>query len=72
MAYNTPFENIGTSKVWDHKEGDEYIVTGKDRNGKRFRLVFDNWIAAQSINLWSGHRWLLRNGIRYLISKVSN
>ena len=72
MSYNTPFENIGTSKVWDHKEGDNYLVTGVDRNGKKFRFVYDNWPQARGINLWKGYKWLVRNGARYLINRVSN
>jgi hypothetical protein len=70
MTSNTPFEYAGKTKIWDHKEGDKYLVTGTDRNGKRFRLCYNDWVMARSINLWSGRRWLLRNGKRYLINKV--
>jgi len=72
MTKDTPFENIGTSRVWDHIEGDKYLVTGKDRNGKRFRLCYSSWVMASHVNLWSGRRWLLRAGKRYLINKVGN
>jgi hypothetical protein len=67
---NTPFELVGKTKFWDHKEGDQYLVTGTNTNGKRIRLCYTNWVAARSIHLWSGNRWLVRNGKRYLIHKV--
>jgi hypothetical protein len=70
MTNNTPFEQTGSTKVWTHQEGDKYLVTGKDRFNKRFRLVYDRWVMAQGINLWSGRRWLVRDGKRYLINKV--
>jgi len=72
MTKEKPFELVGTTKIWDHKEGDQYIVTGKDRSGRRFRLFYKNWIMADGINLWSGSKWLVRDGKRYLIKKVRN
>jgi hypothetical protein len=70
MTKDTPFEFVGKSKFWDQKEGYKYLVTGVDRNGKRFRLCYTNWVMAQGINLWSGRRWLVRDGKRYLINKI--
>lgn len=67
---DTPFEFVGKSKFWNHKEGDKYLVTGVDRSGKRFRLCYTNWVMAQGINLWTGCRWLIRDGKRYLINRV--
>ena len=73
MTKNSPFELVGNnSKVWDAKEGDQYLVTGKDRNGKKFRKIYSLYLHAKSINLWEGRYWLLRDNKRYLISKVSN
>ena len=66
----SPFEYAGKTKVWDHKEGDKYLVTGTDRSGKRFRLCYSSWIMAQGINLWSGSKWIVRNNKRHLISRV--
>ena len=55
------------------QEGDKFIVTGKLRNGKRFKAMhFSNWRTANSINLWQGHVLLLRNGKRTMIKSVVN
>lgn len=57
---------------WKQLKGDKYMVTGVDRNGKRFRMTFDNWPQARMINVYRGNKWLLRGSHRYLIQSVSN
>jgi len=52
--------------------GDTFLVTGKDRSGKRFRRVFSSWRQALAINLWQGNVWLVRNGKRKLIQSTLN
>lgn len=59
-------------KCWTHVQGDKYLITGVDVNGKRFRSVYDNWAFARGINLYRGSRWLLRGGKRFLITRVFN
>jgi hypothetical protein len=60
-------------KSWEHKDGDKYIVTGRVHNShKTFRLVYSSWANANSINLWNGRVWLVREGKRYLVKTVTN
>jgi len=56
------------------QEGDKFVVTGLLYNSnKHFKpMTFSNWRHANSINLWRGHVWLLRNGKRTLIKSVYN
>lgn len=56
---------------WTHKAGDSYLVTGTDTNGKRFRIVCATWLHARGINLQSGCKWLVRDGKKTLLVKVS-
>ena len=51
-----------------------FIVTGKDRSGKRFRLCYSNGFAAFSINLWCGTVWGVRkiDGKREKLKTVFN
>lgn len=72
MNKTSPFEYAGKGKIWDQKLGDKYLVSGVDRNGKKFRYHFEDWKWADSINLWKGCKWLIRDGKRYLIKKVVN
>lgn len=58
--------------TWIHRPGDRYVVTGVDRNGRRFRQTYGSWLHAYSINLYRGSRWLERPGHRKLISRISN
>jgi len=59
--------------AWTHQDGDQYLVTGVDTRGKRFKaLRFDNWNQAKCINLYRGTYWLLRNNRRYRIMSVYN
>lgn len=67
-----PITKTGSSKVWDSKHGDTYLVTGVDREGKRFKLSYHNWMFAKQINVWRGSKWLVRDGKRYLIQSVNN
>lgn len=42
--------------VWTKKSGDSYHVTGTDRDGRRFKLVFNNWFQAKCINVGQGSK----------------
>lgn len=57
---------------WMHSEGDKYLVTGKDRAGRRVSMTFGTWPHARGINLWQGNKWLVRDGKRHLICRVTN
>jgi len=67
----SPIERTGNSVSWVAKDGDKYVVTGVDTEGKRFSLTYRDWWTASCINLHRGNRWLLRNGKRWLINSVS-
>jgi hypothetical protein len=69
---SNPIEIVGGSASWTHEKGDEYLVTGVDRSGKRFRRACASWALARGINLWRGTKWLVRNGKRYKISTTTN
>lgn len=58
--------------IWTCQANDKYHVTGKDKYGRYFKRVCDNWHMARSINVWKGSRWLVRDGQRYLIERVYN
>lgn len=59
--------------TWKHQHGDKYVVTGVDRNEKRFPAkTCHSWFHARSYNIWRGHVWLLRDGKRYLLQRVTN
>lgn len=49
-----------------------YIVTGIDRNGKRFRKEYDDAFTAMHINLWRGNVWRLVDGKKTRIKSVYN
>jgi hypothetical protein len=57
---------------WTPMTGDSYLVTGVDIEGRRFRMTCQTWSHARCINLWCGSKWLVRNGRRHLILRVSN
>lgn len=69
---NKPINRTGGVATWDPQAGDLYVVTGRTRNGRRFRQTWASWGQASRINLWRGSRWLLRDGKRYLISRTTN
>ena len=54
------------------QKGDAFIITGVTRMGYRFRKRFSNFMQADSINLWRGSVWLLRDGKRTLLKRVWN
>jgi hypothetical protein len=58
--------------TWIHQENDEYLVTGRLTNGRRFRVSTKNWTYAKAINVYRGNKWLIRNGKRYKIQSIYN
>lgn len=67
----SPITRTPNGAEWTGQAGDRYLITGTDASGRRFRLVHDSWAWASGVNLYSGSRWLVRDGKRYLISRVS-
>lgn len=57
---------------WTHKSTDSYLATGKDTNGKRFRISSTNYNYIIRINLYNGSIWLIRNGNRIRLRRVTN
>ena len=51
-----------------------YIVTGVDRGGKRFKMVYSDYFTASCINIWNGTLFgiLKSNGKRKVIKRVYN
>jgi len=50
-----------------------YHVTGVDVYGKRFKLIYQNWVQANGINLVNGSVWAVdTNGKRGLVKRVKN
>lgn len=51
-----------------------FVVTGKLRNGKRFRDEYSNYYHANGINMWNGRLWgiLKETNKRVLLKTVSN
>ena len=51
----------------------KYHVTGVDVTGKRFKIVTNNRIHAEGINLWRGTKWeVLPNGKRKILVRIWN
>ena len=69
---NGPIHKQDGKASWKELKGDKYMVTGVDRNGKRFRITTDTWQHARMINVYRGSKWLLRGNRRYLIQSVNN
>lgn len=69
---NAIFSKTRNGVTWVGRQDDKYLVTGIDRNGKKFRLIFGNWMHANAINLYRGNKWLLRGSKRYLITRIFN
>lgn len=58
--------------VWDYKPGDRYLVIGYYYNSnKKFRKESESTVIL-GINLWRGRKYLIRDGKRHLIQKVTN
>lgn len=58
---------------WTHQPGDSYLVTGRDMQGRRNppRLCA-TWREALCWNFYTGSRWLVRDGKRYLLQRIGN
>lgn len=67
-----PVQIVNGLATWQHQEGDKYLATGKDRNGKRFRRENEKWVWIAGINVWNGNKYLVRDGKRYKIQSVTN
>ena len=64
---------VGNNTAWTHEEGDQYVITGTFPDGRRFKAItVSNWRYADSINLYRGTKWLLRDGVRYRLTTVNN
>lgn len=48
----------------------KYVITGVDRNNKRFAPIHTN--TPQHYNIWQGSLWKLVNGKRKLVSTYCN
>lgn len=50
-----------------------YHITGVDRSGKRFKIVTNNRIHAEGINLWRGTKWAVQpDGTRKVLVRIWN
>ena len=68
----SPIEYLNGRSTWVQIAGDEYLATGTDRDGKRFRIKSAQWGHINGINMWRGTKWLLRNGKKHKISTAVN
>ena len=55
----------------------KYIVTGVDRNGKRFKKVFEGnaagFMMCRGINVWRGSKWFVNKaGRKILMQRIWN
>lgn len=57
---------------WTHKPTDSYLATGKDINGKQFKIASPNYNYVSRINIFNGSIWLVRNGKRIRIRHITN
>ena len=57
---------------WLQAPQDTYLVTGTTTNGKRFAVTTKSWAHARGINVWRGSKWLVRDGKRHLIQRITN
>ena len=56
---------------WNHRVSDRYLVTGRLVSGRRFSSRYTNPYQALFINLYDGRVWLLRDGKRILVKRVT-
>ena len=50
----------------------KYVVTGVDRDNKRFSMQYSDIRYAMGINLWRGNVWEVIDGKRRRIKSVCN
>ena len=63
---------MGAGFTWTHRPSDRYLVTGRTVRGERFRSsLLSNPYQALYINLYDGRVWLLRDGKRTLVKRVT-
>lgn len=66
-------KNADGTTSWTHKEGDEYIVTGRDHTGRRIAISHATWINTRATRCYRNVRvWLVRQGRRKLLATVTN
>jgi hypothetical protein len=58
--------------TWVGRAGDEYLVTGVARDGRRIRQWCATWVHASGWNVWRGTRWLVRHGVRKALARIRN
>lgn len=56
----------------DNKASQSYLICGRDRDGKRFRIQTNDFRHCMGINLWHGNKYLVREGKRKKIQSVCN
>ncbi len=65
-----PIEKRGGRVYWNERAGDQYVITGVEKSGKRFRVTSSSWGYIKSVNACHGTRWLMRNGKKWKIQSV--
>lgn len=72
LTRKSPIVRKNGIATWTACEGDRYVATGLDVNGKRFRIESASFSHIRGINLFRGNKWLLREGHKHLILSVIN
>ena len=67
-----PITRTNGTASWMAKAGDSFVVTGTRTDGKRFTIHTKHWWHARGINVWHGSKWLLRDGRKWLIQRITN
>ena len=67
-----PITRTNGTASWMAKAGDSFIVTGTRMDGERFTIRTKHWWHARTINVWRGSKWLVRDGRRWLIQRITN
>jgi len=50
-----------------------FIATGVDKNGKRFKIITSSYFHLQCLNLWRGNKWaIMEDNKRVLLSSHWN
>lgn len=60
------------AKDWVHQTGDSYLIVGRTRDGRRFRMTSTNPHHVNGINLWDGRVYQVRDNRRILVKRVQN